>query len=73
VVARVRAQKDYRRGALRGMTGKVLRRYGNHGRGGLDVRPAEGRGMLFWPRELQEIAAAHLHGCGSLLEGIPAG
>ena len=55
------------------MTDKiVIRRYGNQGRVDMDLRPSGGRGMLFWPRGLQEIASAYLHGYRFLPEGIAA-
>ena len=66
---RVKVQDHHRREALRGMTGKIVGRYGDRGHVAVDVKLSDGSGMLFWPRDLQEVTSAHLRWWRFLLEG----
>jgi len=71
VGTRVRVLEHHRREALRGKAGKGVGRYGGGGHLGADVRFSDGRRVLFWPRDLEEVASAHPPWWRSLLEGIP--
>jgi hypothetical protein len=52
----VRVLEHHRRERLRGLDGKVVGRYGGGGHLAVDVRLSDGRRMLFWPRDLEEIS-----------------
>jgi hypothetical protein len=71
VGTRVRVLGRHRREALRDLDGKIVGRYGGRGHVAVDVRLSDGRRLLFWPRDLQEVASAHPHWWRSLLEGMP--
>jgi hypothetical protein len=55
---KVRVRQDHRILERRGMVGKVVGRYGGEEYVAVDVRFSDGRRRLFWPSDLEEIAAA---------------
>jgi hypothetical protein len=70
---RVRVRDHHRRESLRGLEGKVLGRYGRSAHVAVDVRLSDGRRLLFWPRDLEEVASAQPpRRWRSLLGGITA-
>ena len=54
--ARVRVTQHHRVEGRRGLVGKVVARYGGEEYIAVDVRLADGRYRLFWPRDLEEIS-----------------
>ena len=68
VGTRVRVLGHHRREALRGLTGRVVGRYGGRDHVAVDVRLSDGRRLLFWPRDLEEGMAARPRWWRSLLE-----
>ena len=52
---RVRVLEHHRRGALRGLEGRVVGRYGERGHVAVDVRLSDGGRWLFWARDLEEM------------------
>jgi hypothetical protein len=66
---RVRVLGHHRREALRGLTGRVVGRYGGRDHVAVDVRLSDGRRLLFWPRDLEEVMAARPRWWRSLFEG----
>ena len=52
----VRVMDNHRVEERRGLVGKVVARYGGEGYIAVDVRLADGRYRLFWPRDLEEIS-----------------
>ena len=56
---RVRVMDNYRVQERRGLIGTVVARYGVGEYVAVDVRLAEGRFMLFWPMDLEEIPSPH--------------
>ncbi len=69
VGTRVRVLEHHRRESLRGMAGKVVGRYGGRGHLATDVRLSDGRRVLFWPRDLEEVPSVRPRRWRSLLEG----
>jgi hypothetical protein len=69
VGTRVRVLGHHRREALRGLTGRVVGRYGGRDHVAVDVRLSDGRRLLFWPRDLEEVMAARPRWWRSLFEG----
>jgi len=51
----VRVMDHHRVAERRGLMGKVAARYGGEEHVAVDVRLADGRYRLFWPRDLEEI------------------
>ena len=51
----VRVMEHHRVEARRGLVGTVVARYGGEDYVAVDVRLADGRYRLFWPRDLEEI------------------
>jgi hypothetical protein len=66
---RVRVLGHHRREALRGLTGRVVGRYGGRDHVAVDVRLSDGRRLLFWPRDLEEVMVARPRWWPSLFEG----
>jgi hypothetical protein len=54
---RVRVMDHHRVAERRGLLGKVVARYGGEDYIAVDVRLADGRRRLFWPRDLEEISS----------------
>ena len=52
---RVRVMEHHRVEERRGLVGRVVARYGGEDYVAVDVRLADGRYRLFWPRDLEEI------------------
>ena len=69
VGTRVRVLEHHRRETLRGMAGKVVGRFGERGHLVADVRLSDGRRVLFWPRDLEEVPSVRPRRWRSLLEG----
>jgi hypothetical protein len=69
---RVRVMDHHRVKERRGLVGKVVARYGGEGYIAVDVRLADGRYRLFWPRDLEEISSPQAW-WGLLLGGDAAG
>lgn len=69
VGTRVRVLEHHRRESLRGMAGKVVGCYGGRGHLATDVRLSDGRHVLFWPRDLEEVPSVRARRWRSLLEG----
>jgi len=55
---RVRVLEHHRRGALRGLEGRVVGRYGERGHVAVDVRLSDGGRWLLWARDLEEVSEA---------------
>ena len=55
--ARVRVRESHRIVERRGKVGTVFGRYGGEGYVAVEVRFPEGGERLFWPRDLEEVAA----------------
>jgi len=51
----VRVMDNHRVAERRGLMGKVVARYGGEEYVAVDVRLADGRYRLFWPRDLEQI------------------
>jgi hypothetical protein len=56
---RVRVMEHHRVAERRGLIGTVVARYGVGEYVAVDVRLADGRFMLCWPRDLEEILSPH--------------
>jgi hypothetical protein len=70
---RVRVLECHRREALRGLTGRVVGRYGGRaGHVAVDVRLADGGRWLFWARDLEEVPRARPRRWRALLRGTAA-
>jgi hypothetical protein len=54
---RVRVMDHHRVAERRGLLGKVVARYGGEDYIAVDVRLADGRRRLFWPRDLEELSS----------------
>jgi len=54
---RVRVMEHHRVEQRRGLVGTVVARYGGEDYVAVDVRLADGRYRLFWPRDLEEISS----------------
>jgi hypothetical protein len=54
---RVKVQDHHRIEERRGLVGKVVGCYGGKEYVAVDVRFADGRYRLFWPRDLEEVGA----------------
>ena len=55
---RVRVMEHHRVEERRGLMGKVVARYGGEEYVAVDVRLADGKYRLFWPRDLEEISSS---------------
>ena len=53
--ARVRVGQSGLRSELRGLTGRIIRRWGHPEYLALDVRMEDGSSQLFWHHELEEV------------------
>jgi hypothetical protein len=69
---RVRVMDHHRVKERRGLVGTVVARYGGEDYIAVDVRLADGRDRLFWPRDLEEISSPQAW-WGLLLGGAAAG
>jgi hypothetical protein len=65
----VRVMDHHRIEERRGLIGTVVARYGGEEYVAVDVRLADGRYRLFWPRDLEEISSPPRTWWGLLLGG----
>ena len=70
---RVRVMEHHRVEEHRGLVGRVVARYGGEDYVAVDVRLADGRYRLFWPRDLEEISSSPPAWWRLLLGGSSAG
>jgi hypothetical protein len=70
---RVRVTEHHRVEERRGLMGKVVARYGGEKYVAVDVRLADGRYRMFWPRDLEEISPPPPQAWWRLLLGGGAG